>query len=403
MRKKQPKKFRAHRISQAFVSMNSESTEADIVPYHRFHVTDNGETATIEIEGSIGFDWMKWYNDEPQNTFKELNKALKQIQALKAKHIEVKITNSPGGIVSDGIAMYDALVMHPATVTTTVIGYAASISTILMQAGDTRKMSKNAKVLAHKAWGSFTANAITAKNYVEMLEQEDERLLNIYKERGVDIEALKQPLEANQGGGKWILADNALAMGIVDEVFVPTTKKLPVMASLDIKKLGFFAHNQLPDMEDVFNSKDIEQIAVTAADETQTTQEGPMDPKEMEALASLVADKLSANAPAPKEEKTETKNVAVEVAFVGDATNQDDVSNHVEKVRIEQLKAATNWNDINSVIAYQKAAFGTEAKAQAGPQTNTHIVAKAQADKKASEDADRLDTLNALKALSEVN
>ncbi len=173
--------------------------------------------ARIEIDGTIGgFDWDTW---KRKNTGASIRKQLKEIDNLKVDEIEVLIT-SLGGIVDEALQIHDALKSHPAKVTTIVQGYCASSATIIACAGDRRIISPNALYLIHKCWSNV---GYANENDLEA-ELDDQRtingtIFNIYK--GVlkkDEADLRALFEANDGDGKWITAEDALAFGFATEI-----------------------------------------------------------------------------------------------------------------------------------------------------------------------------------------
>lgn len=173
--------------------------------------------ARIEIDGTIGgFDWDDW---KRKNTGAGIREQLKEIDNLKVDEIEVLIT-SLGGYVDDALQIHDALKSHPAKVTTIVQGFCASAATVIACAGDRRIISPNALYLIHKCMSDvWDAN----ENDLEA-ELDDQRtingtILNIYK--GVlkkDEADLRALFEANNGDGKWITAEEALAFGFATEI-----------------------------------------------------------------------------------------------------------------------------------------------------------------------------------------
>ena len=186
------------------------------------------------------------------------------------------------------------------------------------------------------------------------------------------MEAIKAPMDANMGEGKWILASDAKEIGLVDEVVNPFTK---AVASIDKSKLGYLAMNKLPDMEDVFSNTEPKAKAEDSATQNNIPhKEEEMDEKTMQALAKVVAEatvsamdaKDAANAKALEDAaKAEAKAEKVEVPFEGDMENPEDVKAHAEKVKLAQLKASVDWNDPKSVMDYHKAISGEEPKAKA--------------------------------------
>ena len=178
--------------------------------------------ARIEIDGTIGgFDWDTW---KRKNTGTDIRKQLKEIEGLDVDEIEVLIT-SLGGYVDDALQIHDALKSHPAKVTTIVQGFCASAATIIACAGDRRIISPNALYLIHKCMSDvWDAN----ENDLEA-ELNDQRtingtIMNIYrgvlKKEEADLVAL---FNANEGDGKWITAEDALAFGFATEIQEFTT------------------------------------------------------------------------------------------------------------------------------------------------------------------------------------
>ena len=173
--------------------------------------------ARIEIDGTIGgWDWDTW---KRKNTGTDIRKQLKEIEGLDVDEIEVLIT-SLGGYVDDALQIHDALKSHTAKVTTIVQGFCASSATIIACAGDRRVISPNAVYLIHKCMSSvWDAN----ENDLEA-ELDDQRtingaIMNIYrgvlKKEEADLVAL---FNANDGDGKWISAEEALAFGFATEI-----------------------------------------------------------------------------------------------------------------------------------------------------------------------------------------
>src|SRR5258706_438401 len=74
---------------------------------------------------------------------------VQDLQKIKADNITVRI-NSPGGAVFDAIAIYNALIQHPANVTTRVDALAASAASIVAMAGDTVEMMVGAESMRCK-------------------------------------------------------------------------------------------------------------------------------------------------------------------------------------------------------------------------------------------------------------
>lgn len=173
--------------------------------------------ARIEIDGTIGgFDWDTW---ERKNTGRSIRKQLKEIENLNVDEIEVLIT-SLGGYVDDALQIHDALKSHPAKVTTIVQGFCASAATIIACAGDRRIISPNALYLIHKCMSDVRdANENDLEDELNDQRTINGTIMNIYrgvlKKEEADLVAL---FNANDGDGKWITAEEALAFGFATEI-----------------------------------------------------------------------------------------------------------------------------------------------------------------------------------------
>lgn len=173
--------------------------------------------ARIEIDGTIGgFDWDTW---KRKNTGTDIRKQLKEIEDLKVDEIEVLIT-SLGGYVDDALQIHDALKSHPAKITTIVQGFCASAATIIACAGDRRIISPNALYLIHKCMSDvWDANENDLEAVLNDQRTINGTIMNIYrgvlKKEEADLVAL---FNANDGDGKWITAEDALAFGFATEI-----------------------------------------------------------------------------------------------------------------------------------------------------------------------------------------
>lgn len=186
------------------------------------NIVNNGEekTAEIDIEGVIGFE--PWWSDDKKTTTKELMKnELKKIANLDVKSITVRI-NSYGGDVNHGVSMYDLLREHPAHVTTETHGHTASAATIIAQAGDTRRMSSTGLYLTHQAQTVAMGTADDMEATKKTLDTINNQIAEIYAKRsGKTVEEMREVMDRNRGLGEWLTADEALELGLIDEIHEP--------------------------------------------------------------------------------------------------------------------------------------------------------------------------------------
>jgi ATP-dependent Clp endopeptidase proteolytic subunit ClpP len=164
------------------------------------------------------------------------------IAAITAGTIEVQI-NSPGGNVFDGLAIYNALRLHPARIVTRVDGLAASAASVIAQAGDHRIMVSSSQMMIHEAWGVAVGNAADMLDMATLLEQQNTVLAELYAERsGGDVDNFRQMMATET----WFTAQAAVDAGLADEVLVPARQDAPsnkiadaVASSSAAEPLGF--------------------------------------------------------------------------------------------------------------------------------------------------------------------
>lgn len=148
-----------------------------------------------------------------------------ELDGVTTAKLRVEI-NSPGGDVWDGIAIYTALRAHPAHVTTRVDGMAASIASVIVQAGDHRVMMSAGQMMIHEAWSLVVGSAGEMRTFADVLDQQSGVLAGIYAERaggGHTVEEFRGLMKAET----WLTAQGAVDAGLADEVVTPELQKTP--------------------------------------------------------------------------------------------------------------------------------------------------------------------------------
>jgi ATP-dependent Clp endopeptidase proteolytic subunit ClpP len=141
---------------------------------------------------------------------------------------EVEIVfNSPGGSVIDGMALFDfiqAVRRSGLTITTSTIGYAASMAGILLQAGDKRVMGSQSWLMIHEASFGAGGKIGEVEDTVDWVKRVQDRILDIFANRCQAAVNAPKRLSRRQIAARWrrkdwwISSDEALAFGLVDEV-----------------------------------------------------------------------------------------------------------------------------------------------------------------------------------------
>jgi ATP-dependent protease ClpP protease subunit len=128
--------------------------------------------------------------------------------------------NSRGGDIFDGIAIYNALRTHHAWVNVQVDALAASIASVIAQAGDKRTMITGSQMMIHEAWGIAMGNAADMRTYAELLDKQTATIAGIYAERsgGSGKKAHYLSLMKEE---TWLNPQEAVSEGLADEVIKP--------------------------------------------------------------------------------------------------------------------------------------------------------------------------------------
>ncbi len=125
--------------------------------------------------------------------------------------------NSPGGVVSAGLAMYDTMQYIRPEVSTVCIGQAASAGSLLLMAGAKSKRFAlpNAKIMVHQPSGGFQGQATDIEIHAREIIKTRARLNEIYAEHcGQPLSAVEEAMERD----KFMDPDEAKDFGLIDEV-----------------------------------------------------------------------------------------------------------------------------------------------------------------------------------------
>lgn len=125
--------------------------------------------------------------------------------------------NSPGGVVSAGLAIYDTMQYIRSPVSTVCIGQAASMGSLLLAGGEKgrRFALPNSRVMVHQPSGGAQGQASDIEIQAQEILTIRKRLNEIYNEHtGRTLEEIEQKLERDS----YMSAEEAQAFGIVDEV-----------------------------------------------------------------------------------------------------------------------------------------------------------------------------------------
>jgi len=125
--------------------------------------------------------------------------------------------NSPGGVVTAGLAIYDTMQFIRPPVSTLCTGQAASMGSLLLAAGhkDMRFALPNARIMLHQPSGGFQGQATDIMLHAQEILNLKKRLNEIYvRHTGQPLKTVEDALERD----KFLTAEGAQEFGIVDKV-----------------------------------------------------------------------------------------------------------------------------------------------------------------------------------------
>src|ERR1700742_3908471 len=143
-----------------------------------------------------------------------------QLLFLEAENPKKEIAmyiNSPGGVVTSGLAIYDTMQFVRPAISTLCIGQAASMGSLLLAAGekDMRYALPNARIMLHQPSGGFQGQATDIMLHAQEILNLKRRLNEIYvKHTGQSLKTVEDALERDY----FLTGEMAVEWGVVDKV-----------------------------------------------------------------------------------------------------------------------------------------------------------------------------------------
>jgi ATP-dependent Clp protease, protease subunit len=143
-----------------------------------------------------------------------------QLLFLEAENPKKEINlyiNSPGGVVTSGLAMYDTMQFIKPPVATLCVGQAMSAGSLLLCAGakGMRFCTPNSQIMIHQPSGGYQGQATDIMIHAQFTERLKRRLNEIYvKHTGQDYETIHNAMERDN----FLTTDQALQLGLIDKV-----------------------------------------------------------------------------------------------------------------------------------------------------------------------------------------
>ena len=143
-----------------------------------------------------------------------------QLLFLEAEDPKKEISlyiNSPGGLVTAGLGIYDTMQYVKPSISTLCIGQAASMGSFLLSAGAKGKRFSlpNSRIMVHQPSAGFQGQATDIEIHANEVLSLKKRLNEIYsKHTGKSVDEIKKALERDN----FMTADTAKSFGLIDEV-----------------------------------------------------------------------------------------------------------------------------------------------------------------------------------------
>lgn len=155
---------------------------------------------------------------------------VRDLEALSGDQIVVRI-HSTGGVVVEGMAMYNALKNSGKRIVVYIDGVAASMASAIAMAGDEVHIPTNALLMLHKPWGGAEGNANDMREAAEQLDVIEQSYLQLYADKtGKTIEKIAELI--GDGKNHFFRGQEAIDYGLAD-VLIEHTIQAVAMAKLD--------------------------------------------------------------------------------------------------------------------------------------------------------------------------
>ncbi len=148
-----------------------------------------------------------------------------QLLHLEAENPSKEISmyiNSPGGVVTAGLSIYDTMQYIRPKVSTLVVGQAASMGSLLLTAGEKgmRFSLPNSQIMVHQPSGGYQGQATDIMIHARYTEKLKQRLNNIYhKHTGQPVKKVEEALERDN----FMSPEDAKDWGLIDEIVTSRT------------------------------------------------------------------------------------------------------------------------------------------------------------------------------------
>lgn len=235
-----------------------------------------------------------------------------ELRAVKSPTIELHI-NSPGGDVFDGVAIYEALDSHPATVNVSIDGLAASAASFIAMVGKRIKIAEFGQMMIHEASSGMYGTGRRLRKHADTLDKTTEIIARVYAKRaGGDPSVWLALMEEET----WFDSAEAVQFGLADEISGSTAEKadagaaVPTKAVWDLSVFNFAGREHAPAPALVsMTASTVETPAEDGSNEPVSVAQSAVDPVET-AASEPEAEPVAETPAAEPVEVTDVVDVA---------------------------------------------------------------------------------------------
>ena len=254
---------------------------------------DNGDTAELQLFGTIQSE-ESWWDDDCityRNFINELN-------ALGDKKVINVVIQSGGGDVFAANAIYNALILNKAKITGTIIGICASAATIILMACESRKIAKNAILMAHNPsislWGSYQAEDLL--KLAEVTNQVKKSIVSAYMER---LDKTEEEINQLMDEESWYVGQEAVDAGFCDCVIESDFQNNAVSNNFIVNGIPYSFNNYMEKFVPDNIRKKVQDLSKTPQT-ANTMQKGKTTMDEKDKTAPVITDAAALKAAYPQ-------------------------------------------------------------------------------------------------------
>lgn len=195
---------------QAFMRQDRQPIKAE-VPAVKEGDGSTATTAVIRLYDPID-SWGEWWGVSAKEFASVLDGLPDSVTEIRL------LINSPGGEVTEGVAILNLLRNHPARVVAVVEGLAASSASFIAAGADELIVARNSELMIHDAWGLCVGNADDMRQMADLLNHFSDNIASVYAEKAGGSVADWRVLMAAE---TWFSADEAIESGLADSLIEP--------------------------------------------------------------------------------------------------------------------------------------------------------------------------------------